>query len=50
MPLDMEVSLDRGHIVLDGDPAPSPQKGDSAPRIFGPWLLLPNGWIDQDTT
>jgi len=27
MPLGMEVGLGPGHIVLDGDPAPSPQKG-----------------------
>jgi len=27
MPLDMEVGLGPGHIVLDGDPAPAPLKG-----------------------
>jgi len=27
MPLGMEVGLDPGDIVLDGDPAPSPKKG-----------------------
>ena len=27
MPLDMEVVLGPGHIVLDGDPALSPRKG-----------------------
>jgi len=26
MALGMEVGLDPGHIVLDGDPAPSPEK------------------------
>ena len=26
---DMEVGLDPDHIVLDGDPAPLPQKGHS---------------------
>ena len=41
MPLGMEI----GHIVLDGDPAPP--KG-AQPPIFGPCLLWPNGWIDQD--
>jgi len=30
-----------GHIVLDRDPSP---------RIFGPCLLWPNGWMDQDAT
>jgi len=34
--------------VLHGDPAPSPRKGHSAPPIFGPCLLWPNGWMDQD--
>jgi len=38
-----------GHIVLDGDPAPSP-KGHSLFPIFGPCLLWPNGWMDQDAT
>jgi len=27
MPLGVEVGLDPSNIVLDGDPAPSPQKG-----------------------
>jgi len=43
----MEVGLGPGHIVLDGDPAPP--KGSQSP-IFGPCLLWPNGWIDQDAT
>jgi len=37
------------HIVLDGDPAPLPQKG-TEPPIFGPFLLSSNGWMDQDGT
>jgi len=49
MPLGMEVGLGPGHIVLDGDPAPLPQKGDRTP-IFGLFLLWPNGWMDQDAT
>ena len=28
-PLGMEVGLGPGHIVLDGDPAPSPKRGQS---------------------
>jgi len=36
--LGMEASLGPGHIVLDGDPAPSPKKGQRPP-IFGPFLL-----------
>ena len=47
----MHVSLDPVHIVLglDGDPAPPPPKG-AEPPIFGPYLLWPNGWMDQDAT
>ena len=34
--------------MLDGDdPAPPPKIG-AQPSIFGPCLLWPNGWIDQD--
>jgi len=46
MPLGMEVGLGLGYIVLDGDPPP--QRG--TPPIFGPCLLWPNGWMDQDVT
>ena len=42
--LGMQVGLGPGHIVLDGDPAPLPQRG-TAP-IFGPYRLWPNGWMD----
>jgi len=38
----MQVGLGPGHIVLDGDPAPLPQRGTHTP-IFGPYLLRPNG-------
>jgi len=36
MPLGMEVGLGPGHIVLDGDPAPLPQKGVQQPPLFSP--------------
>jgi len=36
--LGMQVGLGTGHIVLDGDPAPLPQKV-AEPPIFGPYLL-----------
>ena len=42
------VGLNPGHIVLDGDPPPLP-KG-TQPPIFGPYLLWPYGWMDQDAT
>ena len=38
MKLGMQVDLGSGHIVLDGDPSPLPQRG-IAPPIFGPYLL-----------
>jgi len=49
MALGMEVGLSPGHIVVDGEPAPLPQQG-GRPRIFGPFLLSPNGWMQQDAT
>jgi len=50
MVLGTEVGLNPGDFVLDGDPAPPP-KGDRAPSsILGPFLLWPNGWMDQDAT
>jgi len=37
--------------VLDGDPAPLPQKGGGPPSpIFGQFLLWPNGWMHPDAT
>jgi len=50
MPLDTEVGLCQGHIVIDGDTAPPPKKGHSSPPILDPCLLWPNGWMDQDAT
>ena len=50
MKFGMQVGLSRGHIVFDGDPAPLPKKGTEPPPIFGPCLLWPNGWMDQDAT
>jgi len=46
MPLGREVGLGPCHIVLDGDPVPSPppkKKVAEPPPIFGPCLLWPNG-------
>ena len=62
MKLGMQVGLGSGHTVLDGDPAPSTERGTAAPtfEIYGrrlclrPYnprcLLWTNGWMDQDVT
>ena len=39
MSLDVEVGLGPGDFVLDGDPAPSPQKGGGAPLNFQPMFI-----------
>jgi len=44
--LGLKVGLGSGHIVLDRDPAPPPQKGAEAP-VFGPFLLWPSGRPSQ---
>jgi len=50
MSLGREVGLDPGDIVLDGDPAPLPKKGTQQAPLFGPHLLWPNSWMNQDVT
>ena len=47
MALGMEVGLDPGHIVLDGDSAPLPKKVADAPN-FRPISIVPKGWMHQD--
>jgi len=47
MPLDMEVDLGSGDMVLDGEYGTQLLQGVQPP-IFGPCLLWPNGWMDQD--
>jgi len=49
MKLGTQVGLGPGHIVLGEDTAAPPPKGHSPP-IFGPYLLQPNGCMDQDVT
>ena len=49
MPLGMEVDLRPVDFVLNGDPA-SLHKNEAEPPVFGPCLLWPNGWMDQDGT
>jgi len=50
MALGREVCLSASNIVLDGDPAPPIQKTGTAPPLFGPYLLWPDGWMDQYVT
>ena len=50
MPLGTEVGLGPGDIVLDDGLALPPQKKWARPPIFGPCLLWPNSWMDQDAT
>ena len=49
MPLGTEVGFGPGGFVLDGEPAPLPQKGGRVLN-FCPFLLSPNGWMNQDGT
>ena len=44
----MEVGLGPVHIVPDGDTAPLPKTGGRTPQIFGPSLLWPNGFTDEN--
>jgi len=41
----MEVGLDQGHIVLDGDPAPPAKKGANPPPNFQPMSVVAK-WLD----
>jgi len=50
MLLGTEVGLGPDDIVLDGDAATPRKKGTPPLPIFGPCLLWPNGWMDQDAT
>jgi len=49
MLLGTEVGLIPGDFVFDGDPALSPKRGQNPP-VFGPFLLSPNGFMNQDGT
>jgi len=48
--LGVQLCLAPGHTVLDGGPAAPPPKGHSPHPLFGPYLLWPNNWTDQDAT
>ena len=47
MPLGMKVGLGPCDFVFDGDSTPSKSAQPPQP-IFGPCLLWPYGWIDED--
>jgi len=49
MKLGMQVGLALA-TLLHEDPAPTTPKGHSPLPIFGPYLLWPDGWMDQDAT
>jgi len=49
MKLGMRVGLSPGYTVRWGPTSP-PLKGHSPPPILGPYLLQPNGCMDQDAT
>ena len=50
VPLVTEVGLGPDDTVLHWDPAPSPKRRRRPVPIFGPCLLWPNSWMDQDGT
>jgi len=47
MPFGMDVGLGSGHIVLDGDPAPHPEKRGTVPPQFSAHVYCGQtaGWI-----
>jgi len=48
MPLGTEVELGLRDIVFGVDPATPRKKAHPPHPIFGPCLLWPNGWMDED--
>jgi len=49
MALGMEVGFGPGDFVFDGDPATPRTEGITHYHpVFGPCLLWPNGWMDED--
>jgi len=48
MPLGTAVSLGLRDIVFDVDPATPRKRAHPLPPNFGPCLLWPNGWMDED--
>ena len=48
MPLDTEVGLGLGHVVLDGDPATLPEKWAQPPPNFWPMSVVAKRLDDQE--
>jgi len=48
MPLGTEVGLGLRDIVFDVDPATRRKRAEPPRQIFGPCLLWPNGWMDEN--
>ena len=48
MPLSTEVGLGLRDVVFDVDPATPRKRAHPPPLNFGPCLLWPNGWMDED--
>ena len=48
MPLGTEADLGPGDIVVDGNPALPPKKGEHNPQFWP--MYWPNGCIDEDAT
>ena len=48
MPLGTEVGLGLRDIVFDVDPATPRKRAHPHHPIFGPCLVWPNGWMDED--
>ena len=47
MPLDTEVGLGPGDIVLDGDPAPSTERGTAFPYFLADVCIAAHVYCDQ---
>ena len=47
MKLDVQVGLGPGHIVLDGDPAPSPKRGRSSQFSAHVYYGQTAGWLNM---
>jgi len=49
MPLGMKADLGPGHVVLDGDPAPTPAKGAQRSPLFSAHVYYPRSPVSATT-